>query len=501
MEDAEDFPWSSTPIHSTTATNQSSQGNNNIVSDGVISSVDTAVPLVMVALASSILVCAAALYLTDIRDRCLASQSSPHHRLEEDPPEPPVRRDPHSHSSWRSSSKPELGAFPTLPHIFTPEEQPDNIEDMTISPVSTITESMAVERRSRAEEFQRTDSDLYLMRSTDVTELGETHRVEGDVELASLVDGSRLGSSTPDYDRSRSGHNDNNNDNGDFEDVEQSDLATVHYHRSISKHFRINDSVQVSREDDEENDSGWTSVFAPSDDSSEASIGTILRSLHSRKSLSSSDREKSIGDSLSDGTHDDSCVCSTKEARDEDDGLLLRSSNTPLEPSRQCTSTEASELSRLESLCRSASNTIERTNGHAPSQLEALLERERSRLIVEKDHGESMEEATEIDDSMCQSRGHSAVVGKSSEPENNSTVSTEEKADNGQSSKVHHLSRKINGETDGEEFIPCHDLEGSKNLSSLSIALEMLSLNELHVDGFDAGLDDSGMNGSCLIEI
>ena len=63
------------------------------------------------------------------------------------------------------------------------EYQPEYVEDMSISAVSTMTASLALE----SSVVQRSDSDNFLEKSMEITELSESNRVSQDMDLKSLV--------------------------------------------------------------------------------------------------------------------------------------------------------------------------------------------------------------------------------------------------------------------------------------------------------------------------
>lgn len=355
----------------------------------------------MVAVASSIIICAVALYISDLRDRCRYDpryQPRRHHR--------------------RIKGKPVAGEW-------TPSEtdQPEYVEDISIAPVSTMTASLAdMENHSLSrtaknfamtshQTLKRMDSDKYLAQSVDITELSDVDRVSGSTNLSSLVDLSRI-YAIGSFAQMTTSTNDRRNEDVslDIRDPQVDQRAVVEditIPQNDSRHIRIDDTVYIMS-DDEEDDSGWTSLH--SCQSSEVSIGTYLRSVHSGKSRSSSvgSNGNSSGSAKKSPTElrGEKCLEAEDDAFEaqQDEDSLGRSPDTPYHKSHEVARMR-NEFSQLEHLYNAKMEEGTRSMEERKlTPLEKLLER--GRLPIQEyqaPRSESLEESSEIDDSLDQS--------------------------------------------------------------------------------------------------
>lgn len=159
-------------------------------SDGRITS--DAVPAVMVAVASSIIFCAALLYISDLRDRWYHQRMMAMEERSWQNKENAKRiQDGVVHCDPYHRHQLQTGAFPMLPP--SNNDQPQYVEEISISPVSTMTASLALDSHG----IPRTDSDNYLDDSVNITELSDLDRVSQGTDLHSLVDLSRIQTTAP----------------------------------------------------------------------------------------------------------------------------------------------------------------------------------------------------------------------------------------------------------------------------------------------------------------
>jgi hypothetical protein len=539
----DDFPWPSTPIHlrNSASTDRDprpplppskkefhdsttlSRTTGRIVSPPPEATVEnnTTVPLVMVALASSILVCAGALYLSDLRDRCLGYYSyyyhhnhntCPPHRRIDDADEAHLQHawyGPYGYywaqsHPWRSVSLFEgNGGVPAVPHSFTAstqqEQQPDseNVRrkpppsspPSPASPVSTSTASVNLD-------LARVDSDQCLMLSTNTIELVDADRVFADLDLASLVDSEAYLEAMSDYymsDYDEMGRSQPDMLSlADCDDIPAYSAHIVNRRHSSGRRTRIDhavDDVMSSDSDSDmsdDNESGWTSVLGLSDESSTCGHDDIyLKSFSSSLSGAPSADESGLQSSNDDGSKPDSG--GPKECRDEEDGSLDRSPDIPLEPLRQCASRRVTESSSHPEGFQD-DVTIQRK---LSSPMEVLLKSQGHQEA--RNIHEPMEEATEIDDSLCEdcARGtsleHKSVVGAPPK------VAAKHKS---AMDRACHLFRWTSSAyrkryMDGDELVHCHSLPESKSLSSLSRELWKNDFVKSNVDGFETGSDGS----------
>jgi len=193
---------------------------------------DPTIPAVMVGVASSVLLCAFFLYWTDVKERWRHEQAWSLQHMQE-------------HEKAVEEPMP-TNLSPILPPFRQEQQQPEYIEELSLSPVSTMTASLVL--------------DTTLSQTSKLTtELSESHWVSQDTSLASLVDLSCASTSVK---------------TGPLQEyLEREDTNPP-------------ESPPHIHEDEEENESGWSSHG--DDDSSEVSIGTYLKSVHSSKSKTSS---------------------------------------------------------------------------------------------------------------------------------------------------------------------------------------------------------------------
>jgi hypothetical protein len=530
----------------------STRASNAMVSTAVTAAAaGTVMPLVIVIGSSIILLCAGAMFLSDLRERCRGGGTSPHVRLgyDDNDHDAPVAR-PRSNKAkskclcWMHH--PDRGDFPTIPHILTPEEQADHVVDndqQVVSPVSTITASIGLERRHsdhRLKGLSRVDSDQYLIRSTNIIELIDTDRVSGEYDLASWMKKCRfddVGDST--VDEHTVGERNDSFLHGD-EDIPADGFSNTHNivqspHSWWRRHY-IDGTVHVMSDTDETDEAALkNSGLAPSDYSSDVSVATILRSVHTRKSVSFStiDQDEiylkssngSFPGDLTGGpglnvisdTQDATTSSRQEEARDEEDGSL-----EPFPP-------RMTELPQLDCLCASSFQTCEPTKERKlVSPLEELLEggffskelRSSESMAVDTSYddystSESIEEDTEIDDSACEDYVRSTFMEQNAVDEQHVEISETPKATVDLDCRSFRWKgktyRKRNATIDGEEFVYCHSLPPSKNISPLSKELGISDPAHPSVDGFDSRSDTSTrsdslslvswMDGSALVEI
>jgi hypothetical protein len=388
-----DFTWPPTPDPYPEHPVPPDGSPSILASDGNISSSDT-VPAVMVAVASSLIICAVALYVSDLRDRCrhdprFGQAQDHHHKIEGKPK-----------GRGRNSSD--------------AMDQLEYVEEISIAPVSTMTASLALDGHSclgptntvehnvtgRPPSLRRVDSDKYLAQSVDITELSDLDRVSGGTDLSSLVDLSRI-HAIGSYAHSSINSQQHDASLDDSSQVDRDMRDSRGREREDSK--RIDDTIYIMS-DEEESGSGWTSL--PSQ-SSEISIGTYLKSVHSRKSRSSSvgSNGNSSGSPKELFSVGEQCLKVEDGAgkAKEDDGSLERSPDTPHHKSHEV-ARKRNELSQLEHLYKDKSEEgLRPAKERKQTPLEALLERSRLPIQEYKERTESLEESSEIEDSLGQS--------------------------------------------------------------------------------------------------
>lgn len=396
----DNFTWPPTPNPFLEENDRAGEASlDSLASDGNIVSGDT-VPAVMVAVASSIIICAMALYVTDLRDRCRHERRGNHQPDRRSKREIAGSNGRVIHSGgnyWITTSSAAQGrhyscrdgAFPTLPPSETREaEDADCVEAISLSPVSTMTASYAPAEDRR---LNRMDSDLYLAQSVDVTELSEINRVSGDTDLSSLVDLSRIQTfgSFATSALAAASLGTTTIANGSSRDQDGS-----------SRRIRIDDTIYIASDDDD--DTGWTSMDASSDSSSEVSIGTYLKSVHSRKSRSSSTGSNTTPSYPPEKRDPAEELYGEQYSREEEDSVdhssLERSPDTP---HKTTGGSDRNEFFHLKPLDDHKMDQIRTTNEPKLSLLEALLERGRA-VMQGIDETSSLDEATEIDDSITQ---------------------------------------------------------------------------------------------------
>lgn len=140
-------------------------------------------------------------------------------------------------------------------------QQPDFVEDLSISHVSTMTFSLADGLRFIDPEEEGLESSL------DVTELNDTHRVSQDTDLSSLIELSLFKTPTPMDDDSSNDEDDEDKENG-YETPEDSMTTFDH---DDEEYYDVREL-----EDDDEGESGWSSPDQCDVSSDESSIETFL---------------------------------------------------------------------------------------------------------------------------------------------------------------------------------------------------------------------------------
>jgi hypothetical protein len=321
---------------------------NGANSAETISSYDV-VPAVMMAVASSVIFCSVLLYAADLRDRFRHEDMIEEHRR---------RRENDANSSkqietiassggyWiRGERIPRRGHHPKLttlededPRVMLNHtDQPEFVDEFSISPMSTMTASLAPVENS----IQRVNSDE-LEASIDITELSEADRVSLDTDIASLVDLSRL-HTVPRWGGSSNGQR-HSITTFESQDEEAANGLCLTGFEDI-------DYIMKGEDADDEDESGWTSSVGKSDSSSDVSIGTYLKSIHSSRSTvssSSSHAEKSQASSTnSQELFGVGCLCDTPQKSTSGETSLDRSPDTPYSLQEDA-STTRNELAQLE---------------------------------------------------------------------------------------------------------------------------------------------------------
>ena len=327
-------------------------GQNMSSSPADTISADETIPAIMVGIASSVMICAVFLYITDIRDR---------HRHERMLEQSQQRRGHDTNSKqletiassgyWIPETDYPLNhPYPILPPMDDDDEcrdQPDYIEDMSLSPVSTMTLSLALDS------LRHIDSEG-LEASLEIVELSEDYRVSQDMDIASLVDLSRIQTKVPYR---------HNEDKDPTINTLEDQIGGGNDDGTYSS-FRISimeDDMDSDMESDED-ESGWTS--SRSDTSSEMSIGTYLKSIHSSKSHGSTSSSTKSFELLGER-------CLEKEVTPQksrsDDTSLDRSPDTP--HGDQPFSSPQNELAQLEQLYNKTELPFQEYSGLACSEL------------------------------------------------------------------------------------------------------------------------------------
>jgi hypothetical protein len=215
----------------------------------------------MVGVASVVIVCAVLLYVNDLRDRCRHDQM-----LQEDQRQRRPDLDSHKQMETIASSS-----------GFFHNEQPDFVEDLSISHVSTMTFSLADGLRLADSDGEELESSLY------VTELNDTHRVSQDTDLSSLIDLSLIKTMTPLDD---SEDEDEDKENG-YETPEKS-ITTFDqdddedYSVGPDPISTFGEDSDSDSEDYDDGESGWSSPDRCDVSSDESSIETFLTNHVSR---------------------------------------------------------------------------------------------------------------------------------------------------------------------------------------------------------------------------
>jgi hypothetical protein len=223
----------------------------------------------MVGVASVVIVCAVLLYVNDLRDRWRHDQM-----LVEDQHQ--RRRDLDSHKQMETIAS-SSGYFHN--------QQPDFVEDLSISHVSTMTFSIADGLRLADDsDGEELESSLYI------TELNDAHRVCQDIDLSSLIDLSLIKTMTPmddDDDDDDDSRNDEDEDNENGYETPEESITT--FDRDDEQDYSVGpDPISTSGEDSsesedyDEGDSGWSSPYQYDVSSDESSIETFLTNRMSR---------------------------------------------------------------------------------------------------------------------------------------------------------------------------------------------------------------------------
>jgi hypothetical protein len=312
----------------------------------------------MVGVASSVILCAIFLYVADVRDRCRHERmlQDRHHR----------RRLQNGSSSKQMgetiASSGGWGAGPggaVRPYLLPPMNrgegdndergQPEFVEDISISPVSTMTASLAGLRLADSLEEG-------LETSMEITELSDAHRVTQHTDLASFFDLSTIQTMGPFDDDEEAGFTSE-------QKSKKSDYSVQQYRSRSIEAFESeigtpgHSSVMEDIDDYEEDESGWTSSPGGSSHaSSEVSIGTYLKSIHSSKSHDGSSTTKSTSSTDSPELLGERCLEVTPQKKnhtidDNSDATSLdRSPDTPHEGSDPQDAITRNELAQLEQL-------------------------------------------------------------------------------------------------------------------------------------------------------
>jgi hypothetical protein len=343
---------------------------------------DNTIPAVMVGVASSVIMCAVFLYLSDVRDRWR------HQRMLEDRRERRREIESNKHMEtidssgyWVSSSEyhPNNHRCPPFPMLMPPimdenNDQPEFVEDISISPVSTMTASLApLDLESTATNSclhlaDSDDDDLDASLKNNITELSDAHRVSQDMDLASLVDLSRI------------------------QTTRMTSTTNPSHHQSIMTFEEMNDedaynkSMMIAKDVDymsnDEDESGWTS--SRSDSSSEMSIATYLKSVHSSKSRGSS---SSVGSNGTSSSSTDSqellgerCLEDTstpQKSEGIDDTSLERSPDTPYEDEYEIPALKKDLAQKLEQL---SNTSLDESSPDVPRVEEGVTRNELAQL-------------------------------------------------------------------------------------------------------------------------
>lgn len=303
-------------------------------------STNETVPALLVGVASSVMICAFVLFVSDIKDHYRHERMLEEHRQR--------RRTDISSKYMQTVSSSGYGAReefdrknviyppPMLPQLNQDfdagrSDQPGYAEDISLS---TMTFSLALDS-GRHSELEGLD------KSIEITELADEHRVSHGVDIASLVDLSRVNTKTPHG-------NPKSDDELDQKNVTFGDPMYGKVHRYNISRLGGTEYYDIEAEEDE---SGWTTsseVSRGSDTSSEISIGTYLKSIHSSKSQQSSSSSSNSAELMG-----ERCLeARTPQKSASDKNSLDRSPDTPLID--EVKSNDQNELAQLEQLYQSS---------------------------------------------------------------------------------------------------------------------------------------------------
>jgi hypothetical protein len=208
--------------------------------DGSISAED-AIPALIIGVASSVILCAVFLFVTDLRDRCR------HERLlEEREQQRQQRREMTSLKKVERTVSSEIISS-TPSSMSVPIDQPEYVEKVSESSVSTMT-SLGCLRAAVSEDLDH---------SLEVTALTDSHRVSQGTDISSLVEVSKIQASNLPF------YKDNEIESTSLKSLEGD--CTASPISSVMKY--------VDRHDEEGGDSCWTSSPVTSFDVSEISFG------------------------------------------------------------------------------------------------------------------------------------------------------------------------------------------------------------------------------------
>lgn len=360
---------------------ESANDSSNLAADGNINSYDT-VPAVMMAIASTVIVCAAVLYINDLRDRCRQQSThgtwccynSPDDALAPNnrPAQSWMRRLLRRTTKCFSNTMEQNGSFPKPPPCSSHDDDWECVEKISLSPVSTITASFVMDHG--ASNINHCHSDLDLAESKDIKTLTDLDRVPGGIDLSNLVDLSQMNVLARYADLDHRSHDTSVMNRSDTKSRESVQNAFP------SVPMDANNMV-AAMSDTEEDESGWTSVDGKSHESSDASIGSYTKSAHSGRSLSSSMRSMALFSASSIAlrrteSRDERLEVSTERSRN---GLQLDQRQYPTADHREGLGTIAERNSTL---------------------LEYWLERNHLPIQESKGKDSSDNGSTEIDDSL-----------------------------------------------------------------------------------------------------
>jgi hypothetical protein len=335
-------PATDQPVHPITPSYNSQQqdspfvgGSKNTGATTETISADETIPVFMVGVASSVMLCAVFLYITDVRDRYRHERMlEEHHQRRGHDINSKQMETIASSGYWVPEPNHMNCPYPMLPPMDDDDrhDQPEFVEEISLSPVSTMTASLAVDS------LRHVDSEELEM-SVEIIELSDEYRVSQDMDIASFVDLSRIQTRmVVPFDNAEDGSEDAPSYRSitAFEDTIIDDNSDY----SISM---MEDDTDYGMEDDED-ESGWTSSPGRSDTSSEVSIGTYLKSIHSSKSHGSTSSSTNSPELLGERCLEEV----TPQKSTSDDTSLDRSPDTPL--GDQPYGSTQNEMAQLEQL-------------------------------------------------------------------------------------------------------------------------------------------------------